>query len=66
MQGKEDEHAYHGTDFGYYRSFCKRQKSTEGFAMGILDLDDMVEMLAVTVVDDKNIARNLRTSLFVS
>jgi hypothetical protein len=58
--GKEDKHAYYKTDFGYYCCFCNRQKLTEGFAMGIPDFDNMLEMLNKAVVHDYRVSESLR------
>jgi hypothetical protein len=60
-EGKEDVHAYYKTDFGCYCSFCNKQKVTEGFAMEIPSIDDMIEMLAVAVVHDENVSKLLRS-----
>lgn len=59
-QGKEDEHAFYRTDFGYYCSFCKRQRLTEAFALGIPDVDDMIEMLTKAVISNANVAENFK------
>jgi hypothetical protein len=56
--GKEDEHAYYKTDFGYYCSFCKRQKLTRGFALGVPDFDNMIDMLAEAIVNGDKISEN--------
>jgi hypothetical protein len=60
-QGKEDEHAYYRTDFGYYCSFCKREKLTQGFASGIPDFENMIEMLAEAIVYEDKVSEKLRT-----
>jgi hypothetical protein len=60
-QGKEDEHAYYKTDFGTHCSFCKRVKLTEGFALGIPDFDNMIQMLAEAVVQDYKVSEKLRS-----
>lgn len=68
-QGKEDKHAYYKTDFGYYCCFCNTQKLTEGFAMGIPDFDNMIEMLTRAIVHDDRVSESLREinhCLFIS
>jgi hypothetical protein len=60
-QGKEDEHAYYKTDFGYRCTFCRRQKLTEGFALGIPDFDNVIDMLAEAIVQDCKVSEKLRS-----
>ena len=60
-QGKEDKHAHYKTDFGYHCSFCKRQKLTQGYALGIPDFNDMIEMLAEALIYDDTISEKLRS-----
>src|SRR3990172_5672127 len=50
--GKEDEHAVYRTDFGFICSFCGKQKLSEGFAYGIPEPTDMLDML-VAISEDK-------------
>ncbi|MGI8831724.1 MAG: hypothetical protein ACR2IS_03710 [Nitrososphaeraceae archaeon] len=50
--GKEDTRALFKTDFGYICSFCGRQKLTMGYTMGVLPMDDMLDMLAC-IIDEK-------------
>lgn len=59
--GKEDKHAHYKTDFGYYCSFCKRQKLTQGFALGVPDFENMIDMLAEAIVNDDKISEKIRT-----
>jgi hypothetical protein len=51
-KGKEDTRAHFKTDFGYICSFCNKQNLTTGYTRGILEMDDMLDMLA-NVVDKK-------------
>lgn len=60
-RGKEDIHAYYKTDFGYHCCFCNTQKLTKGFAMGIPDFDNMIEMLAEALVYDSTVSERLRS-----
>lgn len=50
--GKEDKHAAYKTDFGFVCCFCGKQKLTQGFAMGIPETSDMLDML-VSISEDR-------------
>jgi hypothetical protein len=50
--GKEDMHAIYRSDFGFTCSFCGRQRISSGFAHGIPDSQDMLDMLAAILNDD--------------
>jgi hypothetical protein len=50
-QHKEDKDARYKTDFGYFCCFCQKQRLTEGYAMGIPNMKDMIKMLA-SLTDD--------------
>src|SRR5919202_4585582 len=52
-QGKEGEHAHYKSDFRNFCYFCNTQKLTEGFAMGIPDFNNMIEMLTNAIVHDR-------------
>jgi hypothetical protein len=50
-QHKEDKDARYKTDFGYFCCFCQKQRFTEGYAMGIPNMKDMIKMLAALTDD---------------
>jgi len=50
--GREDKHAVYKTDFGFVCCFCGKQKLTQGFAMGIPETSDMLDML-VSISEDR-------------
>lgn len=56
--GKEDEHAKYRTDFGFLCSFCRKQRLSQGYAMGIPEPSDMLDMLVA--VCDERLANELR------
>jgi hypothetical protein len=56
--GKEDKHAVYKTDFGFVCCFCNMQKLTQGFAWGIPEAPEMLDML-VSILEDE-LAVNLR------
>ena len=53
--GREDEHAIYKTDFGLQCAFCNKQKETEGFAVGIPEPSDMLDMLIPVTNDELSI-----------
>jgi hypothetical protein len=57
-RGKEYTRAHFKTDFGYICSFCNKQKLTSGYTMGILPMEDMLDMLSYIL--DEKIVDNIR------
>lgn len=50
-RGKEDARAKFKTDFGYTCSFCRKQRLTNAFVLGVPDVGDMLDMLTAITED---------------